>query len=368
MKRVRSIFGIFTVFLLIILASFLLLSWQSTANLKASLIQTAQLQTKYAATLLEQKGKEIEIEADGILYGENMQNLYAAIENNDVYEYVQQINKMKSFFQERQGRTVGMSGMTLYWPKSGREISTLRQGYFEDSFWENNKESQWKSANKQEIFYMRRRTVEWRGEDQEVWLVLRMDQDFLYEIKEMAAGMDQGGSILMFGGEINVLSQKSVEQNIAGIIRQSNEKVCEVRVGKQKYQIVRSDETKNGMQLVSYYPTRQMMRQVRNIMTISGIMLGAILIFGMIYISLFVKNRTVVIIFGAVLFYLNVSYLQSIAKFFSYWNMEQIFYFPYGSHLSDYWIILRAVIYVIIHMYIFTIVSYWQLKRERRNG
>ena len=92
--------------------------------------------------------------------------------------------------------------------------------------------------------------------------------------------MDQGGSILMFGGEINVLSQKSVEQNIAGIIRQSNEKVCEVRAGKQKYQIVRSDETKNGMQLVSYYPTRQMMRQVRNIMTISGIMLGAILIFG----------------------------------------------------------------------------------------
>lgn len=290
MKRVRSIFGIFTVFLLIILASFLLLSWQSTANLKASLIQMAQLQTKYAATLLEQKGKEIEIEADGILYGENMQNLYAAIENNDVYEYVQQINKMKSFFQERQGRTVGMSGMTLYWPKSGREISTLRQGYFEDSFWENNKESQWKSANKQEIFYMRRRTVEWMGEDQEVWLVLRMDQDFLYEIKEMAAGMDQGGSILMFGGEINVLSQKSVEQNIAGIIRQSNEKVCEVRAGKQKYQIVRSDETKNGMQLVSYYPTRQMMRQVWNIMTISGIMLGAILIFGMIYISLFVKN------------------------------------------------------------------------------
>ena len=139
MKRVRSIFGIFTVFLLIILASFLLLSWQSTANLKASLIQTAQLQTKYAATLLEQKGKEIEIEADGILYGENMQNLYAAIENNDVYEYVQQINKMKSFFQERQGRTVGMSGMTLYWPKSGREISTLRQGYFENSFLENRK-------------------------------------------------------------------------------------------------------------------------------------------------------------------------------------------------------------------------------------
>ena len=79
---------------------------------------------------------------------------------------------------------------------------------------------------------MRRRTVEWMGEDQEVWLVLRMDQDFLYEIKEMAAGMDQGGSILMFGGEINVLSQKSVEQNIAGIIRQSNEKSLRGACGK----------------------------------------------------------------------------------------------------------------------------------------
>ena len=65
-KSTFQFFGIFTVFLLIILASFLLLSWQSTANLKASLIQTAQLQTKYVATLLEQKGKEIEIEADGI--------------------------------------------------------------------------------------------------------------------------------------------------------------------------------------------------------------------------------------------------------------------------------------------------------------
>ena len=97
-------------------------------------------------------------------------------------------------------------------------------------------------------------------------------------------------------------------------------------------------------------------------------MMAGVLSTGTFVISLFVKNRTVVIIFGAVLFYLNVSYLQSIAKFFSYWNMEQIFYFPYGSHLSDYWIILRAVIYVIIHMYIFTIVSYWQLKRERRNG
>lgn len=61
MKRVRSIFEIFTVFLLIILASFLLLSWQSTANLKASLIQTAQLQTKYAATLLEQRGKRLKL-------------------------------------------------------------------------------------------------------------------------------------------------------------------------------------------------------------------------------------------------------------------------------------------------------------------
>lgn len=65
MKKVHSIFGIFAVFLLMILASFFLLSWQSTMDLRSSLIQTAQLQTKYATTLLEQKGKEIEIEADG---------------------------------------------------------------------------------------------------------------------------------------------------------------------------------------------------------------------------------------------------------------------------------------------------------------
>lgn len=68
-------------------------------------------------------------------------------------------------------------------------------------------------------------------------------------------------------------------------------------------------------------------------------MMAGVLSTGTFVISLFVKNRTVVIIFGAVLFYLNVSYLQSIAKFFSYWNMDRFFIF------------LMVVIYLIIGLY-----------------
>ena len=97
-------------------------------------------------------------------------------------------------------------------------------------------------------------------------------------------------------------------------------------------------------------------------------MMSGVLSLGTFVISLFAKNKMMVIILAAILFYLNVSYLQSIFQFFSYWNMEQIFYFPYGRLASNAWIILRAVIYVLIHTCIFEMISYWKLKRERRNG
>ena len=144
MKKVHSIFGIFAVFLLMILASFFLLSWQSTMDLRSSLIQTAQLQMKYATTLLEQKGKEIEIEADGILYGENMQSLCAAIENDDLYEYVQQVNKIVDYMRERQERTTGMRGFILYWPESRRIIGTLTNDYTEHDFLEESGDNEWR--------------------------------------------------------------------------------------------------------------------------------------------------------------------------------------------------------------------------------
>ncbi len=290
MKKVRSIFEIFAVFLLMILASFLLLSWQSTMDLKSSLIQTAQLQTKYATTLLEQKGKEIEIEADGILYGENMQSLCAAIENDDLYEYVQQVKKMVSYMRERQERTNGMRGFILYWPESGRTIGTLTKDYTEKDFLEESEDNEWRIGKGSEIFYSRKRKMDWMEQDQEVCLLICVDRDFLYDIKNMASGMDGGETILVFQQKTSIFSQKGIEKSIIEAVRDSEEKVCEIRAGGVKYQVVRSEQTKNGMELISYYPMKQILKQVRNIMAVTGILLGLILIFGMSYIVSFVKN------------------------------------------------------------------------------
>ena len=59
-----------------------------------------------------------------------MQNLYAAIENNDVYEYVQQINKMKAFSgtSGKNGRNEWYDAVTGRNP--GGRISTAAQGLF----------------------------------------------------------------------------------------------------------------------------------------------------------------------------------------------------------------------------------------------
>ena len=290
MKKVHSIFGIFAVFLLMILASFLLLSWQSTMDLRSSLIQTAQLQTKYATTFLEQKGKEIEIEADGILYGENMQSLCAAIENDDLYEYVQQVNKIVDYMRERQERTTGMRGVILYWPESGRILGTLTNDYTEHDFLEESGDNEWRVGKGREIFYSRQRKMDWMEKDQDVYLLICMDQEFLYDIKNMASGMDGGETILVFQQKTSIFSQKQAEKSIIEAVRNSEEKVCEIRAAGVNYQVVRSEQTKNGMELISYYPIKQILKQVRNIMAVTGILLGIILIFGISYIFSFVKN------------------------------------------------------------------------------
>ena len=79
MKKIRSIFNIFAVFLVMIIAGFAILYIYSTSSLKESLMQAAKIQMEYSKMLLGQKIKEIEIEADGILNSDDLKTLHLTL-------------------------------------------------------------------------------------------------------------------------------------------------------------------------------------------------------------------------------------------------------------------------------------------------
>ena len=101
MKRINSIYRIFVFFLAIIVGSFLILYWYSTVNLKTSLRRVAKIQMEYSYDQLEQKIKEIELEASSILTREETKLLQVAIvDNEDIYSYVMKVKRCKRFFRK----------------------------------------------------------------------------------------------------------------------------------------------------------------------------------------------------------------------------------------------------------------------------
>ena len=79
MKKIKSIYMIFVVFLIMIIAGFLLLYGYSRISLESLLMETALVQLEHSDSLLDQKVKEIEIEADGILSSDDLKTLHGVI-------------------------------------------------------------------------------------------------------------------------------------------------------------------------------------------------------------------------------------------------------------------------------------------------
>ena len=123
MKKIKSIFIIFGFFLIMIIASFLILYRYSAISLRESLMRVAQIQMEYARALLEQKINEIEIEADGILNSNDLKELQLMVmEEYDPYEYVMGVKNIKEYLNRRQRSNVGMSEFILYWPEQNLSL------------------------------------------------------------------------------------------------------------------------------------------------------------------------------------------------------------------------------------------------------
>ena len=292
MKKIKSIYIIFILFLFMVIVSFTILYQYSANNLQDSLMQTSKIQMEYSSSLLEQKIKEIEIEADGILNSEDLKNLHLCItDNDDVYDYVVAVKAMKEYINGRQKTNVGMAEFTLYWPRSGRIVSNLLTTNKKDEMLKLLEDNSWLIYN-DEVYFIRKYVTDWDLLDEEPYVIIKMERDYLYKIKSMALDVGNGGTLLVYGDGISYFSTNELEDALLAKWKKEQKKgsSCELKIRQGKYQMIESETTRNGLKLISYYPIREMQKSVANITKITGVSLMIVLAAGFLFMVLYYKN------------------------------------------------------------------------------
>ncbi len=293
MKKIKSIQRIFILFLVMIIAGFFILYRYSKESLKDSLTHVAQIQMEHSSVLLEQKIKEIEIEADGILHSQYLESLQLILQDRyNVYNYVVSVNEIKEYLGSRQKSTVGMSAFLLFWPESMRVISTTSAYVFDKEVLRSLVENHRWFTYENEVYFAARYVVGGKTDDNQPYLIIKMDRDYLYKIKNMAFGMGSGGTLLTFSGCESLFPVNEIEEAILSDIEMEDGKggVSEIVVYGQKYQVLTSYIAKNGMGIISYYPIRKMLKPVNAISWITGISLFVLLLVGFLFMLLYYKN------------------------------------------------------------------------------
>lgn len=296
MKRINSIYRIFVLFLIIIVGSFLILYWYSSANLKVSLQRVAKIQMEYSFDQLDQKVKEIELEASAVLASEDMKLLQVAIvDQEDIYSYVMKVKTMQQIFQEKQKTNSGMAEFALYWPKTQKIVSSSSiygsTGIKEKKVLNNLKDGKW-IISENEIYFCKKYETKWAEDDDEPYLIIRMERDWLYRIKNMASGFDGGGTLCLYDDKQSLFPVNSESAQIQGKMKELDNEpgMQELSIENGRYQVVTSDIAKNGLTLVTYYPLSKMLLPVNNITYITGAVLSVALLLGALYLLMYNRN------------------------------------------------------------------------------
>lgn len=292
MRKIRSIYRIFIVFLVMIIASFILLYRYSSVSLQDSLMSVAKIQMDHSYVLLEQKNKEIEIEADGILNSGVLQKLQNTLSGDyNAYDYVTDVKQMKEYLTSRQKSTVGMAEFILYWPESERVLTTLVIDNVDKGMLEQVEDNKWFTCQN-EVYFARRYVTDWDKQDDEPYLIIRMARDYLYNLKSMAFGMENGGTLLTLPDDSSLFSVNELETVLLSGISTQEEALSsyELEANQGTYQVLKSDIAQNGLRMFSYYSIKEMMKPVGNITLITGFSLLVLLLVGFLFIFLYYKN------------------------------------------------------------------------------
>ena len=293
MKRINSIYKIFVFFLVIIVGSFLMLYLYSSTNLKNSLQRVAKIQMEYSYNQLDQKIKEIEMEASSILAREDTKLLQVAIvDKEDIYSYVMKVKTMQQVFQEKQKTNSGMAEFVLYWPDEKRIVSSSTISGIKDKAILNKLEDNRWIISEDEIYFCRRYETKWEADDEEPYLIIRMERDWLYRIKNMASGFDGGGTLCLYENGQSLfpvdVGGAQIQDKMKQLTIESG--MQEIRIKRGRYQVVTSGIAKNGVSLVTYYPLSKMLIVVNNITYITGGVLSVALLLGALYLMMYNRN------------------------------------------------------------------------------
>lgn len=292
MRTIKSIYFIFIMFLLMILIGFLFLYGYSRNSLRSSVMEAVQIQTEYTRTLLEQKLREIEIEADGILNSDDLRRLHNVIHAEyDSYDYVVSAKKMKEYLVDRQKSNVGMGEFILYWSKEERVISTSTAAAINKEIYAELQDNRW-FVKDGELYLARVYHTDWEDNDDEPFLVIKMERDYLYRLKNMAAGIRNGGAFLVTEDGRSLFPTQGMETELYQQIALSpqQEAVYTLAVDRTSYQILESAAVRGGLHIITYYPLNSIMRQVGRITWIMGISLALLAAVGFSFMILYYKN------------------------------------------------------------------------------
>lgn len=292
MKKINSIYRIFMIFLVMIVACFFLLYRYSSVSLRDSLMSVAQIQMQHSDVLLDQKIKEIEIEADGILNSNNLKDLQITLAGRyDAYQFVTEVKQMKEYLNGRQKSTVGMAEFILYWPGTERIVTTLVMSSIQEDMLKLAGDNRW-FTYQNEVYFARKYVTDWDRYDDEPYLIIRMERDYLYKLKNMAFGMKEGGTLLTLSDGSSLFSVNELETVLLSETAALGDGMTayEVKTDWGKYQVLRSDTAKNGLRMLSYYQISEMLKPVGNITLITGISLMIFLMVGFLFMVLYYNN------------------------------------------------------------------------------
>ena len=118
-------------------------------------------------------------------------------------------------------------------------------------------DNRWISCGR-DIYFVKRYSADWLINEEEPYLFIRMDQDFLYKIKTMASGIGTGGILMLLPDKTSLFSVNEEERALLDQLAARNEKTeFEISVGRDRYQIIKLGIAQNGLELVRYYPIRR---------------------------------------------------------------------------------------------------------------
>ena len=296
MKKIRSIFLVVILFLVMIIISFLILYHYSAGSLKNSLKRAASIQMDYSREQLDSKLNEIEIEANGIVSTETMKELQlAVVDEKEIYDYVMAVNAMKELFLGKQRQNEGIADFVLFWPVSERVVSTVPKATVDKELYALLKKKEndgWLVCGKH-VYYCCRCHTGWEENDEEPLLSVQMDRNWLYRVKNMVAGFPDGGTLCLEEDGSSIFPLTEEEERLRldyADYADSEGNMFERKAGGKRYQIVRSRAAAAGLLLVTYYPLDSMMLSVTNMNYITGVLLLFTLLTGMLLLALYYKN------------------------------------------------------------------------------